>query len=519
MVAGVRKIFLYSPPGSGNSAVGRLLADRLARPFIDLDALIENQAGRTIPEILSARDETVFREMEARALEEVCSGGAGVVALGGGTLVRQENRVRAESAGTVVCLEAELSTLVERVCQDEARRPRIAGDLQARLASLLDQRSTHYRSFPLRLRTDERSVEEIVWQIQSALGYFRIHGMGDGYDVLVESGGLDSLGNRMRERSLGGPVALVTDDHVQPFYAARAVKSLQDAGYETAVVTLPEGEAHKILQTVEEIWHGCLQAGLDRRSTLVALGGGVVSDLAGFAASTFLRGIPWVVVPTSLLSMVDASLGGKTGFDLPEGKNLAGAFYPPRMVLADPLTLSTLPDAEYRSGLAEVVKHGIIRDPELVKMCAGGLEAVQGDITNIVRRAMAVKVAIIEEDPYEQGERAALNLGHTLGHAVEAASNYQLKHGEAISIGMVGEARLSERLHLAASGLSEEIAAALESLGLPLEIPKDLPRETLLRCMKVDKKKANGVVCFSLPLKIGRVEVGVGVEDLGLLFD
>jgi 3-dehydroquinate synthase len=246
----------------------------------------------------------------------------------------------------------------------------------------------------------------------------------------------------------------------------------------------------------------------------VGLGGGVVGDMAGFAAATFMRGCNWVAVPTTLLAMVDASIGGKTGFDLPEGKNLVGAFHPPRMVLADPKVLSTLPERELRAGLAEVVKHGVIADAELFELCAKGWDVVSACLPEIVRRGMAVKVKIIEKDPYEKGTRATLNLGHTIGHAVELVSGFGLLHGEAVAIGMVAEARLAERLMVAGDGLSETLASILSALGLPVEIPEYLARADLIHAMRVDKKKAAGVVRFALPVKIGEVKAGVAVENL-----
>jgi 3-dehydroquinate synthase len=265
---------------------------------------------------------------------------------------------------------------------------------------------------------------------------------------------------------------------------------------------------------VASLWRGCTQAGLDRKSTIIALGGGVVGDLAGFAAATFMRGCNWVAVPTTLLAMVDASLGGKTGFDLPEGKNLVGAFHPPRLVLADPNVLSTLPERELRAGLAEIVKHGVIAEPELFELCARGWDAVTARLPEVARRGMAVKVKIIEEDPYEKGIRAALNLGHTVGHAVELVSGFRLLHGEAVAIGMVAEARLAERLTVAGQGLSDALAETLTELGLPVEIPENMDRGELIRAMRMDKKKAAGVVRFALPVKIGEVKVGVEVENL-----
>ena len=356
--------------------------------------------------------------------------------------------------------------------------------------------------------------EQVSWDIQRLLGRYHLRGMGAGYDVIVQEGGLDQLGEMLNARNLGGPVLVVSDTNVAPLYGERVLKSLSAAGYTASQLVIPAGEAHKTMETVEFLWRGCLEAGLDRKSTIVALGGGVVGDLAGFAAATFMRGCNWVAVPTTLLAMVDASLGGKTGFDLPEGKNLVGAFHPPRLVLADPDVLSTLPERELRAGMAEVVKHGVIADPELFNLCAQGWDTVIARLPEVVRRGMAVKVKVIEEDPYEQGVRAALNLGHTIGHAVELVSGFSLLHGEAVAIGMVAEARLAERLTVADRGLSETLEETLLALGLPVEIPENLPRADIIRAMKMDKKKAAGVVRFALPVKIGEVKVGVEVENL-----
>ncbi|MCA9933551.1 MAG: 3-dehydroquinate synthase, partial [Anaerolineales bacterium] len=214
-----------------------------------------------------------------------------------------------------------------------------------------------------------------------------------------------------------------------------------------------------------------------------------------------------------LLAMVDASLGGKTGADLPQGKNLIGAFYPPKLVLADPDVLSTLPEVELRSGLGEVVKHGIIGDPALFDLCARGWTAVSADWDELVRRATAVKIAVIVEDPYEQGRRAALNLGHTIGHAVELVSGFQLRHGEAVAIGTVLAAKLAARLGLADGGLVDEVTAVLHNLGLPTQIPAELDRGAIIQAVGVDKKRKGGKVKFALPRKIGDVQVGIDVPD------
>jgi 3-dehydroquinate synthetase len=226
-----------------------------------------------------------------------------------------------------------------------------------------------------------------------------------------------------------------------------------------------------------------------------------------------MRGINWIGVPTTLLSMVDASLGGKTGFDLPQGKNLIGSFHPPKLVLADSTLLLTLPERELRSGMAEVVKHGIISDPELFELCLRGLDWVKANLEEVVKRAMAVKIKVIEEDPYENGFRAALNLGHTVGHAVELVSRFELRHGEAIAIGMAVEAAYSARVGLAPQGLVEVVQDSLKALNLPIAIPQEMPREEIIRAMRVDKKKNAKMIRFALPVEIGRVEL-VDVSDL-----
>jgi len=506
-------IFLYGPSGSGKSTVGRVLAENLDLPFLDLDAHIERTAGQDIPSIMAERGEPAFRDLEADSLKAAVAGPEAVVALGGGALLRTENRAAAESAGQVILLEADLPTLVTRLAQDSNQRPLLAGELESKLSALLERRREHYDSFALHVGASA-AAEDVAWDVQRRLGRYHVRSMGAGYDILAQEGALDFVGRMLKARNLGGPTLVVSDANVAPLYAEQVMDSLRTAGYLASSIIIPAGEAYKNLETVASFWRGFLEAGLDRKSTVIALGGGVVGDMAGFAAATFMRGCNWVAVPTTLLAMVDASMGGKTGFDLPEGKNLIGAFHSPRLVLADPQALATLPERELRAGLAEVVKHGIIADPELFELCAQGWDVAHARLAEVVRRAMAVKVRVIEGDPYEQGMRAALNLGHTIGHAVELVSGFKLLHGEAIAIGTVAEARLAERLALSSPGVVERIAETLSALGLPIEIPAEMDRAQLIRAMRVDKKKAAGVVRFALPVRIGEVKVGVGVKDL-----
>jgi len=501
----MQNIFLYGPPGTGKSTIGALLAHNLKLPFIDLDGIIETNAGMSIPQIMEGQGESVFRDLETTALKNLANENEGVVALGGGTLLREENRALAEGNGKVILLMAELDTLLERLNADSEKRPLLAGDLDAKLSSLLEKRREHYASFPLKIQVDGRAIGQIVHQIQVALGRHHLSAMGE-YDVVV--------GQIGREASLCDNLScsdlIVTDTNVAKFHLE---KIKQAVGNDVRSVNIPAGEEHKNLATVSLLWKTFLENGLDRKSTVVALGGGVIGDLTGFAASTYMRGIDWIAIPTTLLSMVDASLGGKTGFDLPEGKNLIGSFHPPKLVLADPSLLETLPERELISGMAEVVKHGIISDPELFAFCSNGLDWVKTHLEEIVKRGMAVKIKIIEEDPYEKGFRAALNLGHTVGHAVELASRFKLRHGEAISIGMVIEAKYAERIGVARIGLTNTIKNALSALGLPFEVPKEMPREEIIRAMRVDKKKSVKAIRFALPVEIGRVEL-VEVSDL-----
>src|SRR5215216_2385847 len=426
-------IFLYGPVGAGKSTTGRVLARNLNLPFVDTDHVIESNAGMSIFEMMTARGETACRDLESAALKQIISNKDSVVALGGGALLREENRALVEQKGTVIFLKAEFDTLIGSLAADSNQRPLLAGNLQGKLASLLARRKEHYDSFPLQFDANQ-PPEILAWQIQMALGRFHLSAM-TAYDVIV--GQVSDLPKFPMQNPL-----VVTDEQVVKLHGQKVLRCLQDAGFAPKLVTVPAGEAHKNLETIQTLWHEFLAYGLDRKSTVIALGGGVIGDLAGFAASTYMRGIDWVCLPTTLLSMVDASLGGKTGFDLPQGKNLIGSFYSPKLVLAEPQLLATLPEAEFISGLAEVVKHGIIADPELFDLCAQGLDCIKGDLEGVVKRAMAVKIKIIEDDPYEKGFRAALNLGHTVGHAIELVSRFQLRHGEAIAMGMVAEARL-----------------------------------------------------------------------------
>jgi 3-dehydroquinate synthase len=340
------------------------------------------------------------------------------------------------------------------------------------------------------------------------------------YPVHLGPGLLHDAGPILRKLGMSGTVAVVTNPLVGRLYANVLCPSLQAAGFSPVMVEMPDGEAHKTLATVAMLYGEFVRCRLERSSAVLALGGGVVGDVTGFAAATFLRGLPLVQVPTTLLAMVDSSLGGKTGVDLPAGKNLVGAFCQPSAVLGDTNTLATLPPAEVRGGLAEVVKSAVIGDPELFDILEA--EARCGDLgcwyqsaqangstgedvrIAIIRRAAAVKVAVVAADPTEQGRRAVLNLGHTIGHAVEQASGYGYRHGEAVSIGLVAATRMAVRLGLCAPEVAQRVEVLLQGIGLPVRYTGIEP-PAVLASLSVDKKRRQGRARWVVPLAIGVV--------------
>ena len=518
------RLFLYGPPGSGKSTLGRLLARRLARPFVDLDAEIEKTAGRPIPDIFAQEGEAGFRARERRALEEVARRPSAVVALGGGALVDGAARAVAERSGTVVCLDCSLDVLAARVGRAPGTRPLVGGgasEARARLEGLLARRAAHYASFARRLDVSDRAPEALLDALEILFGAFRIVSGDVPSDVAVGTELLETVGERAAARGLGPRAVVVCDAHTAPLFADRVLGALGRAGVSASLFAIPAGEETKTLATVQSIWGAFQAAGLGRADFAVAVGGGVVGDLAGFAAATWMRGIPWVNVSTTLLSMVDASTGGKTGCDLPGAKNMVGAFHSPALVLADAATLARLPAREVRCGLAEAIKHALIADPPGLRDGLKAFAAVRAAAADaplagavdpavcagFVARALAVKVDFVRRDPFEKGDRAKLNLGHTVGHAVEVATGFRVAHGEAVAIGTVEEARLAVRLGLAAPGWPDEVAAAFAAVGLPTALPAGETFASLAAIMARDKKKAGGKVRFALPCAWGDVRL------------
>ncbi len=328
------------------------------------------------------------------------------------------------------------------------------------------------------------------------------------------AGGLDDLGVWMSRLKLGKKVLLVSNPVIFKKYGERAIAALKLVGYEVSSCTLPAGERYKTLKSLQKIYDIALQHRLERSSTIVALGGGVIGDMAGFAAATWLRGINVVQVPTSLLAMVDSSVGGKTGVNHPQGKNLIGAFHQPRFVLIDPSVLKTLPPREFRAGMAEVIKYGIIWDAELfVKLedtkRLDQLRYVDEELLQIIlSRSCQAKAAVVSKDEKEAGLRAILNYGHTIGHAVESLTGYKLvNHGEAVAIGMVAAGQIAVQLRMWKPEDAERQDALIQKAGLPTKLPNVLDIEAILDTLQTDKKVEAGKVRFVLPTQIGAVTV------------
>jgi 3-dehydroquinate synthase len=328
------------------------------------------------------------------------------------------------------------------------------------------------------------------------------------YPIYVGSGWLDALPDLLAQRQLTGKIAIVTNSTLAPLLGERLQRSVPGA----ALITVPDGEQHKTLDTVRTLYDAFIEAGLDRKAVIVAVGGGVVGDMAGFAAATYLRGVAFVQVPTSLLAMVDASVGGKVAVDLPQGKNLIGAFKQPEMVIVDTDTLNTLPDVEWRCGVAEVIKAGLLRDPGLLEATLYARDRAP----EFIAKAIKIKVDVVEADPYENNVRAWLNLGHTFGHALETVSNFAWRHGEAVGWGLVAAARLSQVHGLCDPGLPYRVEQLVKAVGLPVRY-KGYSAADIRAAMNTDKKRQAGRVRFVLLRAPGDPVIAGDVPDAKVL--
>lgn len=504
-----RSLVLNGFMGCGKSAVGRSLARIADKECVDLDQVIEREAGKSVAQIFKDEGEGAFRARERAALQRLlASETPSVVAVGGGALLERSVRLEVLDKAVVVHLDASIDELWRRVQADGGSRPLAAGASVQDLARLLELRASSYAEAHETVRSEGRSPDAVAAEVLEIWRRDPVcvaAGTGS-YSVEVGSQiAVGRVGTALAGASMG---LLITDTTVDDLHGAgvreavaRVTRSLKFA--------LTPGEEHKTPETLVELWQFALAAGADRSSRIVGFGGGVVTDVAGLLAATWMRGVSWVSVPTTLLGMVDASVGGKTAVDLPDAKNCVGAFWQPSRVLCDVDYLKTEETRRYSSGLAEVVKTALLGDAELFELLETRPEAVMSRdpvlVAEIVRRCVATKARIVSQDAREGGIRAALNLGHTIGHALEAYGGYgALMHGEAVSLGLVAALRLGERLGLGPASLTQRVIGVLSALGLPTDLSAQ-PLGEASRLLANDKKRGGNAVRFVFCPEPGRV--------------
>jgi 3-dehydroquinate synthase len=480
-----------------------------------LDTCVEELAGRSIPEIFAERGEGAFRALEKEALKTLPSE-VGVVSLGGGTVVDDGTRQMLLREGIVVTLTADPAVLAKRVGEGRGR-PLLGDDPQGDLERILKARGAAYAEAHAIIDTGMLDAEEITAEIVAIRNRAPIVvplGLRT-YCVDVGRGTRHRVGVRANEHSTGDAILVFDGDDDRP-WPADAIHDLTLAGKPPVEVRLPGIEAHKSVASVEQVWDTALEAEVDRRAIVIGVGGGVIGDLTGFAASTLLRGVALGQIPTTLLAMVDSSVGGKTGFNRPRGKNLVGTFYQPKFVLCDVETLSTLPAGERIAGLAEVVKSAWLDSEESVAMLerdADALMAGDADATiRAVRMSILLKSRIVHEDERESGRRMLLNLGHTVGHGLEAASDYRgIRHGEGVALGMIAAMRVATQLGRGRGEETERLTRLLGRLGLPTDLDQRL-NSRVLQFIGSDKKRRGDRIFFVIPRLPGQT----GIEFLDL---
>ncbi|OCC08894.1 3-dehydroquinate synthase [Streptomyces sp. PTY087I2] len=532
-------VVLVGPMGVGKSTVGELLAARLGTTYRDTDADVVAEAGKPIAEIFYDEGEEHFRALERRAVEAAVAGHPGVLSLGGGAVL--DGATRELLAGRpVVYLSMDVDEAVRRVGLGAAR-PLLAVNPRRQWRELMDARRHLYEEVARTVvATDEHTPEEVAQAIIDALelpegqaapgvektgmtqqGPTRIQVAGsagsDPYEVLVGHQLLGELpqliGDRAKRVAVLHPEALAeTGEAVR--------QDLADQGYEAIAIQLPNAEEAKTVEVAAYCWKALGQTGFTRTDVIVGIGGGATTDVAGFVAASWLRGVRWIAVPTTVLGMVDAAVGGKTGINTAEGKNLVGAFHPPAGVLCDLAALESLPVHDYVSGMAEIIKAGFIADPvilDLVEDDPEGARTPSGPHTaELIERSIRVKAEVVSSDLKESGLREILNYGHTLGHAIEKNERYKWRHGAAVSIGMVFAAELGRLAGRLDDATADRHRTILESVGLPLTYRGDQwPK--LLENMKVDKKSRGDLLRFIVLDGIGKPTVLEGPDPAVLL--
>ena len=539
-MSAARQIVLLGLSGAGKSSVGAALAERLGWPLLDTDDLITEREGRTPAQLIVSGGEPAFRRIEERVVVEAARRAPAVIATGGGAFLSARSRRALGEQGFLCHLDATPQRIAERLlaAPGASERPLLGADVEARLLELDAERRPYYQHadawIPVQALTpheaasrilvlwaersgaalaDERRRDRLGAQAPARAPAAVVDTVSVRYPVWVGPGELERLPDRLRMLGLGGRVLVISDSEVIALHGRQVAQVLDDAGIAGASYIVPAGERSKQLPVAAELYGWLAEQRAERADAVLALGGGVTGDLAGYVAATYLRGLPLVQLPTSLLAMTDAAVGGKVAVDLPQGKNLVGAFHQPRGVIADTATLATLPRRALVEGFAEVIKHGLILDTALLAELERGAADLAGGTADpallaaIIGRSVRAKALVVSSDPQESGLRAILNYGHTIGHGVEAAGGYErFLHGEAVAVGMVGAARIAERLGLLGTDDSRRHEEILRAFGLPVACPGIDP-EAVLGAMRYDKKIVSGAQRFVLLESPGRTVV------------
>ncbi|MCS7064852.1 MAG: 3-dehydroquinate synthase [Fimbriimonadales bacterium] len=514
-------VFLTGNMGAGKSVVGRLLAQQLRCPFYDLDALIETAAGMSIAELFTQQGEPRFRQLEREQLRSLVELSPGVVATGGGTIIDAQNRALMRQHGWVIYLRARPETLVARI-KDPTSRPLLQTadtPLQA-LQRIAQQREPLYQEADWVMETETLTPQQVVEQLRRLVAPtpelpLCLHAPRS--EIRLAPGVRCQIAEHLLSRIQPSRTLVLTHPVLQT-EGEKLAQLLQAHGVLSQTLLVPAGERFKTLRTATRLYRTLLEAQMDRRSVLIVLGGGMLGDLGGFVAATYMRGIPFVQVPSTLLAQVDASIGGKVAVDLPQGKNLVGAFHQPMMVLTDPELLPSLPTRQWRNGLAEMLKYGIAlnrglwrRLQTLLAQRVISRQRVRKDPAEWfipIARCAAIKAEIVAQDERDEyGKRALLNFGHTVGHAIEVVLDYrQWLHGEAVAAGMRAEAELGVLLGITPAEVRDELEQTLQAVGLPTRLPS-LPAEPLLYAMRHDKKRVGTRLQVVLLRGIGEAQL------------
>jgi len=526
MALGHANIILVGMMGAGKTTIGKSLATFTGKRFFDCDHEIQERTGVTIPVIFEIEGEAGFRKRESQVLRKLVKKNNIVLATGGGAVLNPENRSMLKQNGIVVYLRASVNDLYRRTRFDKNRPLLQTKDLRAKLKELYQQRDQFYHETAhIVIDTGKQNVKTLVKELTKQLIHFNSSQPIDtssamrtitvdfsptsekrNYPIHIGNGILtqtDLIISCLQQKR----VAIVSNTTIAPLYLQPLSDALQKKGVQTIPIIIPDGEAYKNWETLNVIYDALLKNHCERNTTILALGGGVVGDLTGFAAATYLRGVPFIQIPTTLLAQVDSSVGGKTGINHALGKNMIGAFYQPQMVLADSATLDTLPEREFHAGLAEIIKYGLIRDPVFFEWLEQNMQRLlMRDpvmLIEAIQRSCENKAEIVAADEKESGVRALLNLGHTFGHAIENGVGYGVwLHGEAVAAGTVLSAELSRRMKLITEADVARIRKIFQQVKLPVEAPRMEP-EKYLELMSLDKKVSAGKTRFIVLNRIG----------------